>query len=126
MLGRDGNRGLGMSKSLGAVATMLLLLSLALTGFGSLSAMQLPHCDRPNVSQRSNQHAAKHYVENPGPLNRADVAFFSYSFLDPPTAATHQIRNSFCNIHQQNPLSFKWEPVGLAHPNLPKGECYCV
>lgn len=115
-----------MSKSLGAVATMLPFLSLALIGFSPLSAMQLPHCDRPDVSQRTNQNGPKHYVENPGPLNRPDVAFFSYSFLDPPTAATHQIRDSVCNIHKQNALSFKWEPVGLAYLNLPTGECWCA
>jgi hypothetical protein len=116
---------LGMCKPLETVAAILLSVAV-LTSVAPVSAMEFPQCDRPDVSQRVNQHAAKHYVENPGPVKRPDVAFLSYSFLDPPTKDTHQIRNSVCNLHKQNPLSFKWEPVGLAYANLPKGECWCM
>jgi hypothetical protein len=105
--------------------TLLITLATAATAFFPLCAMELPECDRPDVSQRSNRHAARHYVENPGPIGRPDVSFYSYSFLNPPDANTHHIRNSVCNTHKENPLSFKWEPVGLAYDGLPKGECYC-
>lgn len=115
-----------MSESLTVVKMMLGLLIAGFVGLGPLSAMQLERCKRPDASQLAAQHAAKHYVENPGPINRTDVAFFSYSFLDPPTGTNHRIRNSVCNVNEQNALSFKWEPVGLALVNLPKGECYCA
>lgn len=114
-----------MTKSSMLVTICLLLMAIS-EPFSVASAMLLARCDRPDAPQLVNKHAAKHHVENPGPINRADVAFFSYSFLDPPTGATHQIRNSVCNTHKQNALSFKWEPIGLAYPNLPKGECFCI
>jgi hypothetical protein len=52
----------------------------AMTSVARLSAMELPQCDRPDVSQRVNQHAAKHYVENPGRIKRPDVAFSHIRF----------------------------------------------
>ncbi|SRR5579871_1516932 len=114
-----------MGKSLETVTTVFLLVT-ALTTLAPLSAMEFPQCDRPDTSKLSPQLKAKHYVENAGPVKRPDVEFFSYSFLDPATGNTHQIRDSVCNLHKQNALSFKWEPIGLAYANLPAGECYCV
>jgi hypothetical protein len=103
-------------------------LALAISGASVLPVygMMDPQCDRPEASKLVPQLSAKHYVENPGPVGRPDVTFFSYSLLDPPSGKVHQIWNSFCNSHPQNAVSFKWEPIGLAHPDLPKGECYCM
>ena len=90
------------------------------------ATMELPECDRPESSQRFNRHAARHYIENPGPIGIDGVSFFSYSFLYPPDANTHGIKNSVCNTDKKNPLNFKWEPVGLSHVGLPPGECWCI
>jgi hypothetical protein len=110
---------------LGKRAAALISTAIAVSTALPAYPMAVPACDRPAQAVRADQHAARHYIENPGPIGRPDTSFFSYSLLDPPTANTHRIRNSVCNTHQQIALSFKWEPVGLSHQNLPKGECFC-
>jgi hypothetical protein len=111
-----------------AIATFLLTMSATAVGLSLpvYAAMLLPHCNRPDESERLNRHTERHYIENPGAIGRPEVSFYSYSFLHPPLANTHHIRNSVCNTHQANSLSFKWEPIGLANPDLPSGECWCL
>jgi hypothetical protein len=108
-----------------ALATTILTITIIAAGTSlALSAMLSPECNRPDESQRASRHTVRHYIENP-PIRRPEVSFFSYSFLNPPEANTHHIRNSVCNTHTQYPLSFKWEPIGLANPDLAEGECWC-